>query len=108
MSLIFKKTKRDNSNINNNHNDNDLSNTNGGGLNNNNKSRNYKKSEIPSFLANLFEILQNNEYNDIIEWSENGKSFIVKNLTEFSEKVIPRYWKHNNFASFVRQVNIII
>jgi hypothetical protein len=69
-------------------------------------NKNYKKSEIPSFLANLYEILQSNEYNDIIEWSENGKSFIVKNLTDFSEKVIPRYWKHNNFASFVRQVNI--
>lgn len=64
-----------------------------------------KRNEQPSFLVKLYQILDTNEFSNIIEWGENGKSFVVKNLNEFTEKVLPRFFKHNNFASFVRQVN---
>ena len=49
--------------------------------------------------------MKNKEHERIISWGDNGKLFIVKNLNEFIEKVLPKYFKHNNFASFVRQVN---
>ena len=76
-----------------------------------------KKSLIPSFLTKLFQILEvkykflplllkNSDYHHIIKWVENGRAFVVKNLPEFIEKVLPNYFKHNNFASFVRQLNM--
>jgi osomolarity two-component system response regulator SKN7 len=65
-----------------------------------------KKSEMPNFLLKLYQILETNEYSSIIEWGDNGKFFIVKNLNEFTDKVCPKFFKHNNFSSFVRQVRL--
>jgi hypothetical protein len=65
-----------------------------------------KKNEMPSFLLKLYQILETNEYNSIIEWGDNGRYFIVKNLNEFTDKVLPKFFKHNNFSSFVRQVSL--
>ena len=49
-------------------------------------------------------IYKNSEYEDIISWNHEGDAFIVKKQNEFAEKVLPKYFKHNNFQSFVRQV----
>jgi HSF-type DNA-binding len=38
-------------------------------------------------------------------WSVKGDTFIIKDAKKFSEKVIPTVYKHNNFSSFVRQLN---
>ena len=76
--------------------DNSLSNKNTG---------NDKKNFNANFLMKLYQILETPELTSIIEWGENGKFFKVKNITEFTEKVLPKFFKHNNFASFVRQVN---
>ena len=63
-----------------------------------------KKSEFPSFLLKLYQILENEEYKDIIQWGENGKFFVVKNIHDFTEKILPKYYKHNNYSSFIRQL----
>jgi heat shock transcription factor len=44
--------------------------------------------------------------DNLIRWSEHGRSFLVIDEDEFSKTLIPDLFKHNNYASFVRQLNM--
>nr|CAB3242818.1 HSF protein [Phallusia mammillata] len=60
----------------------------------------------PTFLLKLVNLLQEPEFNKYVSWSEDGQSFIVRDQAGFSKHVLPKYFKHNKFASFVRQLNM--
>lgn len=64
-------------------------------------------SNVPtSFLQKTYEILNDNSLTHIVGWTEDGRAFAVKNVKEFSDQVLPKYFKHSNYASFVRQLNM--
>lgn len=46
-----------------------------------------------------------NERPNIASWSDDGTTFYVHNVDRFQSEEVPRYFKHNKFASFVRQLN---
>lgn len=37
--------------------------------------------------------------------SDDGETFVVKDIEVFASEVIPQFFKHKNFSSFVRQLN---
>ena len=37
---------------------------------------------------------------------QNGRSFFIRNQAQFARELLPHYYKHNNMASFVRQLNM--
>jgi hypothetical protein len=76
---------------------------------NNNKNVKYLKKHLvhqSRFLLKLYQILEEDKYKDIIHWGENGKYFEIENVHDFTEKILPQYYNHNNYSSFVRQLNM--
>ena len=72
----------------------------------NKKDKCKKKGEIKNFLFKLYQILENPEYKNIISWIDNDKGFIIENVYDFTENILPKYYKHKNYSSFVRQLNM--
>jgi len=70
-----------------------------------NKSKRRDGSETaPIFLRKTYEMI-NTCNPEIATWSEDGTTFVVKDPEKFASEEIPTFFKHNNFSSFVRQLN---
>ncbi|RQM22821.1 hypothetical protein B5M09_013881 [Aphanomyces astaci] len=41
----------------------------------------------------------------VAAWTNGGASFVIKLPKEFAATMLPKYFKHRNFHSFVRQLN---
>ncbi|XP_076752299.1 heat shock factor protein isoform X1 [Xylocopa sonorina] len=63
-------------------------------------------TSVPAFLAKLWKLVEDPETDDLICWSPNGRSFFIRNQAQFARELLPHYYKHNNMASFVRQLNM--
>ncbi|RXH78971.1 hypothetical protein DVH24_034178 [Malus domestica] len=57
------------------------------------------------FLLKTYDMVDDSATDEIVSWSSNKKSFIVWNPPEFARVLLPTYFKHNNFSSFIRQLN---
>mgnify|MGYP003385082547 CR=1 FL=1 len=62
---------------------------------------------VPGFISKAYEIFTNPQYSDCCSWGRDGQTIIITNVDKFSRDVLPRYFKHNNFQSFVRQLNMV-
>ncbi|XP_055499580.1 heat shock factor protein 1-like isoform X1 [Leucoraja erinacea] len=61
---------------------------------------------VPAFLNKLWTLVEDPGTDDLISWSQNGTCFQVSNERNFAKEILPMYFKHNNMASFVRQLNM--
>lgn len=59
-----------------------------------------------TFLLKLTQILTKTKYSSAIHWSDDGKAIIISNINDFTNNIIPKYFKHCNYDSFVRQLNM--
>ena len=74
----------------------------------NKKRQNHKKNnnQYDTFLSKLFDILNDETFKDIIKWSKDGYNIIITDVNKLCEVILPKFYKHRNFSSFVRQLNL--
>ncbi|XAR54788.1 hypothetical protein NMG60_11030086 [Bertholletia excelsa] len=59
----------------------------------------------PPFLVKTYDMVDDPSTDKIVSWSPTNNSFVVWDPPEFARDLLPKYFKHNNFSSFVRQLN---
>lgn len=63
---------------------------------------------LPPFLSKTYDLVDDPAIDGVVSWNNSGASFVVWDPAEFSRAVLPRHFKHNNFSSFVRQLNTYV
>ena len=65
-------------------------------------------STPPPFLSKTYEMVDDPSTDSIVSWSPTNNSFVVWSPPEFAGDLLPKHFKHNNFSSFVRQLNTYV
>ncbi|CAJ1077587.1 heat shock factor protein 2 [Xyrichtys novacula] len=65
-----------------------------------------QSSSVPAFLTKLWTLVEDENTNEFICWSQEGNSFLVLDEQHFAKEILPKFFKHNNMASFIRQLNM--
>ncbi|KAK9115800.1 hypothetical protein Sjap_014747 [Stephania japonica] len=64
-----------------------------------------KSHTIPPFLSKLYDLVDDRATDSTVSWSPNDPSFVIWDVSAVEQELLPKYFKHNNFSSFIRQLN---
>jgi len=65
---------------------------------------NNDDEKVPIFLRKTYHMIDTCDPK-IATWGDDGLSFFVKDPEVFASQIIPKFFRHSNFSSFVRQLN---
>jgi hypothetical protein len=65
-----------------------------------------EKPPVSGFITKLWNMLNEPANWHLISWSDAGNTFVVLDSKRLAAEILPKYFKHNNFTSLVRQLNM--
>ncbi|EPB85573.1 hypothetical protein HMPREF1544_07662 [Mucor circinelloides 1006PhL] len=65
-----------------------------------------QKRPLPTFIKKLWFLLSDSATQDYIFWVDSGQVICIPNAASFSQTILPKFFKHSNWQSFVRQLNL--
>ena len=67
-----------------------------------------KNPSLTGVVGCRWDLVEDPECGEIVRWTKDGGSFVVLRPADLATTILPRYFKHNNFSSFVRQLNTYV
>ncbi|XP_078444566.1 heat stress transcription factor A-1a-like [Wolffia australiana] len=61
--------------------------------------------QLPPFLSKCYDMVDDPSTDAMVSWNDAGNGFVVWDPHTFEGVLLPKYFKHNNISSFVRQLN---
>lgn len=67
-----------------------------------------EKRQSNRFVYKLMKMVSDPESQHLISFNPSGTSVVVTNFDDFAKDVLPKHFKHSNFSSFIRQLNMLV
>ena len=68
----------------------------------------HRVTDTRQEFLQTWQLLEDPNNTHLISWTPDGDAFVVLQPDTFARELLPTVFKHNNYTSFVRQLNIYV